>query len=68
MIKSQGLVFYNDFGKFRRLSLECVFCENQSEGTNGNLPFFICSFSAHLPIIGRFLPQDIYFNCLSNRN
>jgi len=42
MTASQYSVFYNDFGKFRRLPVEGLLVKNESEGANENLPFFVC--------------------------
>jgi len=41
MLGNQYSVFCNDFGKFRRLPVEGLFCKNESEGANVNLPFFV---------------------------
>jgi len=47
MTKSQYLKFYNDFGKFKELHVEDLFCKNESEVANGNLPFFVYYFSSN---------------------
>jgi len=41
MIGSQYLMFCSDFGKWRELPIESLFCKNESEGANESLPFFV---------------------------
>jgi len=41
MNKNQYVEYYNDLGKFKELHVEGLFCKNESEGANGNLPFFV---------------------------
>jgi hypothetical protein len=41
MNKNQYVEYYNDLGKFKGLHLDGLFCKNESEGANGNLPFFV---------------------------
>jgi len=44
MNKNQYVEYYNDLGKFKELHVEGLFCKNESEGANGNLPFFVCNW------------------------
>jgi len=41
MNKNQYVEYYNDLGKFKELHVEGLFYKYESEGANGNLPFFV---------------------------
>ena len=41
MLKNQYLMFYNYFGKLRESPIVGILGNNESDGANGSLPFFV---------------------------